>query len=51
MIWISNQELFDIWNIKELLFFLRLGQKMYKISLVFWRMGELGILLSIFTDL
>ena len=24
---------------------------MYKISLVFWRMGELGILLSIFTDL
>ena len=24
---------------------------MYKISLVFWRMAELGILLSIFTDL
>ena len=24
---------------------------MYKISLVFWRMGELCILLSIFTDL
>ena len=24
---------------------------MYKISLVFWSMGELGILLSIFTDL
>ena len=29
----------------------RLGQKMYKISLVFWRMGEIGILLLIFTDL
>ena len=26
-------------------------KKMYKILLVFWRMGELGILLSIFTGL
>ena len=31
--------------------FQRLGQKKYKILLVFWRMVELGNLLSIFTDL
>ena len=31
--------------------FLRIYKKMYKIWLVIWRMGELGILLSMFTDL
>ena len=30
--------------------FQRLEQKMYKVLLFFWRMGELGVLLSRFTD-
>ena len=54
MIWISNQGLFE--TTKSLYFFdlttfRGQGKKMYKISLVSWRMGELGNLLSIFTEL